>query len=126
MRSGSASIGRHAERRLRAEEQPADKGRGAGRGGDRQEGVDADFGQHQLDREHHAADRRVEGRRDPGPGAGRDQGDALPRRHADQLAQGRAERRADLDDRSLAPDRGAAADRQRRRQRFRDRDDRAG
>ena len=40
------------------------------------------------------------------------------------LAERRAERRADLDDRPFAADRGAAADRQRRGQRFDHRDDR--
>ena len=61
----------------------------------------------------------------PGPGAGGDQGDALPGRHLDELSEGRAQRRADLDDRPFAADRGAAADRQRRGQRLGDRDDRA-
>ena len=42
----------------------------------------------------------------------------------DDLPEGRAERSADLDDRSFAADRGAAADRERRRQRLDDRDDR--
>ena len=115
---------RHAERRLRTEDEPADKRRRAGGGGDRQEGIDADLGQHQFDREHDAADRRVEGRRDPRPGARRDKRDALPGWHADQLPQGRTQRRADLDDRPLAADRGAAANRQCRRQRLGDRDDR--
>ena len=45
-------------------------------------------------------------------------------RHADELAEGRAERRADLDDRSFAPDRGAAADRERRGERLHHGDDR--
>ena len=54
----------------------------AGRERDRQEGARADFRHHQLDGEHHAADRRVERRRDAGAGAGRDQRDALPGGHA--------------------------------------------
>ena len=70
-----------------AEEQAADEGRGAGRKRHRQEGADADLGHHQFDGEHHAADRRVEGGGDAGPGPGRDQRDALPRRHAHDLAQ---------------------------------------
>jgi hypothetical protein len=54
----------------------------------------------------------------PAPAPAATKGDALSRRHADNLSQGRAERRADLDDRSFAADRGAAADRDRRGERF--------
>ena len=67
----------------------------------RQEGAGAELRHHQFDREHHAADRRVEGGGDAGAGAGGDQRDALPRRHPDDLAERGAERRADLDDRAL-------------------------
>ena len=109
---------------MSAEEHPSDKGRGAGRDRDRQKGRDADFRHHQLDREHDAADRRVEGRGDAGAGAGGDERDALPRRHPHDLAERRADRRTDLDDRPLAADRGAGADRDRRGERLDQRDDR--
>ena len=61
--------------------------------------------------------------RDAGSGAGGNQRDALPRRHADHLPERRAERGADLDDRSFASDRRAGADRQRRGERFDQRHD---
>jgi len=38
----------------------------------------AQFGHQQFDREHHAADRRVESRGDAGASTGRDQRDTLP------------------------------------------------
>ena len=103
---------------LWTEEKPPDEGRGAGRQRYRQEGTDADFGHHQFDGEHDAADRRVEGRRNAGASAGSDENDPLPRRHSHDLAQCRAKRRPDLNDRSLAPDGRAAADRDRRSQRL--------
>ncbi len=90
----------------------------------RQERTDADLGHHQFDGEHDAADRRVEGRCNARARAGSDQDDPLTGGHPDDLAQGRPERRADLDDRPLAPDRGAATDRDRGGQRFDDGDDR--
>ena len=84
---------------------------------------DADLGHHQLDGEHDAADRRIEGRRDTGAGAGGNENDPLSGGHSHDLAQGRSEGRADLDDRALASHRRAAADRNRRGQRLHDRDD---
>jgi hypothetical protein len=90
VRKGQSVDRRHTERGLRAEEQAANERRGAGCGGDRQEGVDADLGQHQLDREHHAADRCIEGRSDARPGTGGDQCDALTGRHLDELPESRA------------------------------------
>jgi hypothetical protein len=71
-----------------------------------------------------AADRCIEGRSDARPGTGGDQCDALTGRHLDELPESRAERRADLNDRPFAADRGATADRQCRGQRFGDRYDR--
>ena len=116
---------RHDEGRLVAKKHPPDEGRGSRRQRHRQESPDADFGHHQLDCEQHAADRRIEGRSDAAAGAGGNENDALPLRHADDLAQGRAERRADLDDRPLAADGRSAADRDRRGERLHDSDDRA-
>ena len=83
----------------------------------------AQFRHHQFDGEHHPADRRVEGRRNAGSGAGGNHGDALPRCHADDLPERRAERRADLDDRSFASDRRAGPNRQRGGERFDERHD---
>ena len=114
---------RDRECRLRTEEKASDERCRAGSQRHRQEGASADLGQHQLDREHDAADRRVEGRRDTGAGARGDKNDPLPRRHSHDLAQCRSQGRADLDDRALAPHRRAAADRNRRGQRLDDRDD---
>ena len=54
----------------------------------------------------------------PAPAPADEQGDLLPGREPDGLREGRAERRADLDDRPLAADRRAAADRQRRGERL--------
>ena len=76
--SGACSVAkrhrrRHDEGRLQSEKDPADESGGAGRQRHRQERARAQFGQHQLDGEHHAADRRVEGGGDAGAGAGRDQ-----------------------------------------------------
>ena len=107
-----------------AEEDTADEGRGAGGERDRQEGPRAQFRHQQFDGEHHAADRRIEGRGDAGAGAGGNQRDPLPRRHVNHLAERRAERGADLDDRTFAADRGAGADRQSRRERLDQGDDR--
>ena len=81
-------------------------------------------GQHQFDGEHHTADRRVEGRGDAGACTGGDQRDALPGRHGDELTERGAKRSADLDDRSLAADRRARTDRDRRRERLHRGDDR--
>ena len=100
-----SELGGTVEGRLHAEEQPADEGRRAGRDRHRQEGSRAHLRQHQLDGEHHAADRRVECRGDAGAGARGDERDALPRRHAHDLPERRAERRADLNDRAFAADR---------------------
>ena len=111
-------LGRHVEGRTHPEEEPADEGRRAGGEGHRQEGAHAHLGHHQLDGEHDAAERRVEGRRDARAGAGGDECDALPGVHVDQLSQGRPERGANLDDGTLASDRSAGADRERRGERF--------
>ena len=111
---------RNGEGRLRTEKPVADKGRGAGGERHGKKSAHAHFRHHQFDREHHAADRRVEGRRDAGAGARRHQRDALPRRDAHDLADARAQRRADLDDGPLAAHRGAAADGKRRGERFDD------
>ena len=106
-----------------AEEEPADVRRRHRRDGDRDQGAGADLVEHDLDGEEHAADRRVEGGGDAGPGAGGNQGDALPHRHAQELAQRGAEGGADLDDGPFAADRPAAADRQRGGERLDQRDD---
>jgi hypothetical protein len=70
---------RNGKGRLRPEEPVADESGGAG--GERygEKGAHAHFRHHQLDREHDAADRRVESCRDAGAGARADQRDALPR-----------------------------------------------
>ncbi len=115
---------RHLEGRLIAEEPTPDEGRRAGRDRHRQKGVDAHFRQHQFDREHDAADRRIESRGDARARAGGHEGDSLPRRHGDDLPERRADGRADLDDRPLAPDRRSAADGERRGERFDQGDDR--
>ena len=67
--------------------------------------------QHQLDREGDATDRRVERGGDALVGARGDQQGPLPHGHGDQLPKRRAERGADLDDRPLASDRAATAER---------------
>jgi hypothetical protein len=94
---------RHGEGRMNAEEDPPDESGGAGGERDRQKGACAQFRHHQLDREHHAADRRIEGRGDAGTCAGGNERDALPRRHAHDLPERRADGRADLDDWALRP-----------------------
>ena len=93
---------RHQKRRLLAEEPASHERRCTRRDRDRQERVRADLRHHQLDGEHHAADRRIERGRDAGSRAGRHQRDPLTRRHADDLPQCRTQRRADLNDRALA------------------------
>jgi hypothetical protein len=87
------------------------KGCCAGRDRNRQEGVHTDFRQHQFRREQHAADWGVEGRRDAGPCASCDQGNALTGLHLDDLTKGGTERGTDLYDRTLPPNGGASADR---------------
>jgi hypothetical protein len=54
--------------------------------------ANADLREHQFGCEQDAADRRVERRRDAGPGAGRDQRDALARLHPDELSERGAQR----------------------------------
>ena len=115
---------RDGESRLRSEKPVADKGRGSRCQRDGEESAHAHFRQHQFDGEHDAADWRVEGRRDAGAGAGRDQRNALPRLHDDELADAGAERRANLDNRPFAADRRAGTDRKCRGDRFDDGDDR--
>ncbi len=115
---------RNGKGRLRTEEPVADKSGGAGGERHGEKGAHAHFRHHQLDREHDAADRRVEGRRDAGAGAGADQRDALPGIEPQNLTDARSERGANLDDRSFAADRRAGADGKRRRDRFDDGDDR--
>src|SRR6202008_5038205 len=68
------------------------------------------FGQKNLEGEQHAADWRVESCRDSGARACREQRDLLVRGEVEHLSEGRAQRRSDLNDRSLAPDRGARTD----------------
>ena len=116
---------RHEEGRVEPEDQAGDRGRGGGRHHHRQEGAVADLRQQQFDREHHPAERRVEGGGDARPGAGRQQRDLLPAGERQLAGEGRAEGGADLDDRPLAADPGARADRDRRGDRLHDRDDAA-
>jgi len=120
-------FGRNGERGVNAEKDSSDKGRRPGRKGDGQKCARAELRHQQLDREHDAADRRIEGGSDAGAGAGagRHQRDSLPGRHADQLAECRAQRGADLDDGTFAAYRGAGADRKCRRERLDQRHDRS-
>jgi hypothetical protein len=111
-------FGRDGERGVNAEKDAPDKRRRPGRKGDGQECARAELRHQQLDREHDAADRRIEGGSDAGAGTGPHQRDPLPGRHADQLAECRAQRGADLDDGTFAAYRGAGADRDCRRERL--------
>ena len=108
----------HQEGRRKAEGKPPDIGGGAGRQNHRDERAGGKLRQHQLDREKHRAERRVEGRGDPRARARRDHGDDLPCPKPEKLPKDRSDPRADLDDRAFAPDRGARADRQRRGERL--------
>ena len=84
----------------------------------RAEGLGGEAAQDQFHREEWAGERGVEGRRDAG---GRTAGDQQPHSFGVQAQDaGRASnrRRTDLHDRALTPDRTAAADAQRRRQRL--------
>ena len=115
---------RDRESRIRPEKITPDIARARGRDHDRHESPDADLVQQQLRREKHATDRRIKSRGDPRARAGRDQGRALPGWDAQPLPYARAKSRADLNDRSLAPDRAAAADRERGSERLDHRHDR--
>ena len=122
-RSGQRELNvRDRKRRIGADQHPADGGGGTRCDDDGKEGPVGDFRQQNFQRKQHAAERRVEGRRDPRSGARRKQRDLLPGRQPDHLRERRAQRRADLDDRAFAADRRAAADRKRRGQRLDDRD----
>ena len=76
--------------------------RGARRDDDGQKRAVRDLRQQDFQREQHAAERRVEGRRDTRAGPCREQRDLLPGRQPDHLRERGAQRRADLDDRPFA------------------------
>ena len=101
---GDKEGGRHAEG------QPSDIGRRPGRQNHRNQRPRAELRQHQFHREEDRAEGRVEGGGDPRPRARRDHGDNLPAAQVEQLPQHRPDTRSDLDDRPLAPDRGARTD----------------
>ncbi len=95
---------RHLESRRIAEEPATYERCSSGRDRDRKERSHAHLGHHQLDGEHHATDWSIERGRDARPCTRGDERDPLARWHADNLSQGGAERRADLDDRPFPPD----------------------
>ena len=101
---------------------PKNKPAHGGRGGDsqrhRHQRPRAHFRHHDFQNEQRAADRRVEGRRNASGRATGDQDNSLPDRNAQPLSDHRAKGRTDLNDRSFAARRTAAADGERRRQRF--------
>ncbi len=110
------------EGRVRPDQDSADQCRGAGRDDDRKKSPVGNLGQQDFEREQHAAERRVESRRNAGASAGGKQRHLLQGREPDRLGKGRTQRRADLNDRTFPPDRRSAADRQSRGQRLDDRD----
>ena len=92
---------------------------------DQPERLRLEVAQDQLQRKEHTRDRRIERRRDPARSTARDKQPQLRLPQPEQLAGHRADRRADLHDRSLPPDRPARTDANRRGERFDDRDLRA-
>ena len=76
---------RDEERGLQAKKPTPHKGRRTRRYRHRQKRADAHLRQHQLDGEHHSANRRIECCGNAGPRASGDQGDPLAWRHADDL-----------------------------------------
>jgi hypothetical protein len=115
--------GGNDERRCIAEQALADVRRRRRGQRDRNQCPDAHLVKQHLDREEDTADRRVERGRDAGTSAGRNERRPLPPRHPRETAEPGGERRGDLHDRTLAPDRPPAPDRDGRRDRLHDRDD---
>ncbi len=105
-----------------AEGELADRGRDHGAEHDEAEGAGLEVAQDQLEGEEDAGDRSVEGGADAARRAAGDEQAQVLSGEAAEPAGGRADRRADLDDRALAPDRAAGADAEGRGQGLDDRD----
>ena len=109
---------RDGKRRMRSEEELANVGGGRRRGEHRHQRPRADLVQDDFDRKQHAAHRRIKRCADSASRSRGDQGDPLPCRQPQQLAESRAKGGADLDDGPFAADGRAAADRKGRSQSF--------
>lgn len=106
------------ERRMIAEIGPRDDGREDARNDDRRERTRREISEDYLTREEHAADRRVECRRNTGGRAAGDERSNQRRRGVRELAEHGTDRGPDLYDRTLAPDAAAERDRRRRCERL--------
>ena len=111
----------HAEKRRRPEDRAADDITGDRRETGRHQRIERELAQHDLKPEEQPRQRSVKRRRDPPGRSARDDDPQPTLRHPHQLTQRRGQRRADLHDRALTPDRATHADRDRRCHRLDDR-----
>ena len=114
-------MGYLGEERRRAEERATDHIAGDRREAGREQRVERELAQDDLEPEEQPGDRRVESRGDPARGAARDDDPQPVLRHPHELAERRRQRRSDLDDRAFASHRPTSADADRRGERLDDR-----